>query len=345
MKQLIYFILATCVLTSQGQISKFGSIEWQDLKKRIGNDSIVGLGEIAHGYESINEAKSTLVEFLHTQLNFQAITFESSFTESIISFLSNDSLDKRAKNFLYPFWNTTSVKAAIKPFSGDEKTLAQPLILGFDIQEDCRFEKFSEYLSKTGLIVLNKKKQDECDSILSLYIGKSFDHQGEMTQREYSTLIHNYDAIAAELSGQNFDTLQKKLLGRCINNRKWLCKYLTFSTIRERMYYRDSLMAVNIKWLKDELYSKNKLIIWAANTHISKFSGKKKPKWNGQWLASIYLDKYFNIAFQKGTSDNRFLWENASFKYFNGQNKKFDMIIYLDKLRKIKADEWITSCD
>ena len=337
--------MTICVFNAQGQVSLFDTIELQKLKKEISNSSIVGIGEVGHGFESINEAKSTLLDMLQTELNFNAVAFESSFIGSIVSFLNNDTLETRAKNFLYPFWNTTSVKTALKNLFDNEKCLLKPFIIGFDIQEDCRFQKFSEYLNSKGLITSSKDKLKDCDSILSSYIGKNFSRKCAITNQEYLLLMHNYKEIEEEIKTKKFDAFQKKLIERSIENRKWLCKYLTLTTIREKMYYRDSLMADNISWLKNELYSVNKLIIWAANTHIAKLTRNKKPIWTGEWLSSDYGDKYFTIAFQKGSGDKTFYWKNIYFNYANNANEKFNVVIYLDKLRKIKAQEWITPCD
>lgn len=345
MKQFLYFILTICVLNPKGQVSLFDTIELQKLKKEISNSSIVGLGEVGHGFESINEAKATLLNMLQTDFNFKAVGFESSFVESIMSFLNNDTLETRAKNFLYPFWNTTSVKTALKNLFDNEKSLLKPLIIGFDIQEDCRFQKFSEYLNSKGLITTSKDKLKDCDSILSNYIGKNFIRKGAITNQEYLLLIHNYKEIEEEIKTRKIDAFQMKLIERSIENRKWLCKYLTLTTVREKMYYRDSLMADNISWLKNELYSENKLIIWAANTHIAELTSKKKPTWTGEWLSLVYGDKYFTIAFQKGRGDKTFYWKNIYFKYSNNTSEKFNMVIYLDKLTKIKAQEWVTPCD
>ncbi len=344
MKLFLYFILTIYVLKAQGQVSLINPIEWQKLKKEIGNSSTIGLGEVGHGFESINEAKSTLVKVLQTELNFKAVAFESSFIESIVSFLNNDPPDTRTKDFLYPFWNTTSVKTALKDFFVNEKSLLKPLIIGFDIQEDCRFENFSQYLSSKGLTTTSKNKLHECDSILSYYIGEKFSRKAAITNQEYLLLLHNYEEIAKEIGTKFVDGLQKKLIERCIDNRKWLCKYLTLTTVNKKMYYRDSLMADNIIWLKNELYTKNKFIIWAANTHIAKHTSGKNPKWTGEWLSSVYVDKYFTIAFQKGPI-NKIYRKHMSFNYSNHPNEKFDMSVYLKKLRKIKVQEWITPCD
>src|SRR5262249_32345576 len=137
MKLLMIFAVIIFSLNVQGQTFFSDTSTSKDFQRQITNTSIVGLGEPGHGYETVNQTKSALVEALQRQFNFGAISFESSFIESIVSFLVDSTVDERAKTFLYPFWNTTSVKAALKIFLNKE--MHSPLITGFDIQEDCRF--------------------------------------------------------------------------------------------------------------------------------------------------------------------------------------------------------------
>jgi erythromycin esterase len=345
MKHFLCLILINCCLYAQGQILPVDSGELNQFKKQMGSSSIIGLGEEGHGFESINEAKAGLVGLLYSELQFEAVAFESSFTESVVSFLNNDALNTRLKNFIYPFWNTTSVKTALKTFFDNERNGGKPLIIGFDIQEDCRFDKLSHFLMEHGLVSAGVEKLNTCDSILSYYIGKNFSRKGVITSDEYLLLTNNYNAIAEEMVLRPMDTLQKKLLLRSIENRKWLCHYLTLKSAGEKMYYRDSLMAGNVLWIKNELYLTNKFILWAANLHIAKHNQNKKPVWMGEWLASIDPDAYYSIGFQKGTADKKFFWQHKQFDYSVNPNKKFDMIIYLNKLKKIQSYEWITACD
>jgi hypothetical protein len=125
----------------------------------------------------------------------------------------------------------------------------------------------------------------------------------------------------------------------------WLCRFLTLGTANEKMFYRDSLMAENITWMKKELYSSDNLIIWAASSHIAKNNSDKKPRWMGEWLSSIYGHQYFAISIQKGRGQEPFLWEKASCKFFSDPKEKFNLVIYLDRLKKIRPEEWKTPCD
>lgn len=302
----------------------------------------MGLGETGHGFESINQAKATTVTLLKNFCQFRAIAFESSFTASVVAYLAGDAPETRARHFLYPFWNTPSVNTALGPFFGEERTSSKPLVMGFDVQEDCRFTRLSRLLTDKQWVTVNIEKLLQADSILSRYIGKTPGHNGPLPHELCLLLQQSYETIAAEINEHMPEAMSRKLLVRSMDNRKWLCKYLTYSSVNQRMHYRDSLMADNIVWLKKELYAKDPFIIWAANTHIAK--GARQPEWTGEWLSVRCGNKYFSIAFQKGDAPQSFL-PGTTCKYVDGVDQRFDLIVYLEKLARINAAEWVTPCE
>ena len=345
-----YFILIISIflgLEIEAQNINYSNSEWQNFTTHIEKSTIIGLGEVSHGYENINNTKSIFLDFLIKKQDFKNVIFESSFVECIISFLSNDSFENRLNSFIYPFWNTSSVKKVIKPISNNEKIENIPRILGCDIQEDCRFLKMTEYLNKENLIIDNRNKLLQCDSILSQYIGSKHRKKEALNSNEFSILKLNYNSIIQELlSRKNITALRKMLLLQCFQNRLWLCEYLTISNITKRMKFRDSLMAVNVIWLSDEIIKNEKIIIWAASLHIAKKKNRDtKSEWMGEFLTTKFRNDYFTISIQKGTSPtSKFLENDFKIKY-QSDNEKFNALIYLTTLEKIKSTEWITKCD
>ena len=314
------------------------------LKNAFQNPTIIGLGETGHGYNNINTAKASMAKYLFEKENFKALLFESSFVQGVIVHLLSDSSKKRLSKFLYPYWNTEHVDSLVNFIIKRENSI--PLIGGFDIQEDCRFVYLTTYLIDNNIITSNRVELLLCDSILSLYIGNSDIRKQTLSSKEYEILLGSYNLITNEISEKfSLGETRKKLLLRCIDNRKWLCKYLTISNWNDKMYFRDSLMAQNIIWQKDHLYKSDKVILWAADAHIAKSVGvAKKPKWMGEWLTSTFNKNYFAISFKKGSSGNGIRFpENAIFS-LNKIEDKFQAVIYLEKLIKIKSEQWLTPC-
>lgn len=328
------FLLFAFILPCTGafaQPAKYESSQWKQLSAGIGDRTVVALGEMGHGYETLNTAKAMTFDFLRTRMDFGAIIFESSFTQSMISYLKRSPFDDRLKGFLYPFWNTGSVRNALRPaYDGEQQTQEQlPAILGFDVQEDCRFTSFSSYLYTQGYARISKMLLRDCDSLLSLYIGKNPKRKVPVSKEEYDLLVMSYNVVSKELDKGYMQDVTRKIIMRCIENRKWLCEYLTISDTYERMHFRDSIMASNVIWIKEELLPSKKIVLWSADTHIAK-PGKTKLNFMGERLSDYFKKDYYAISYRR---------------VMGLPTGRFDSIFNVKKLEKIKSKEWITPCD
>lgn len=325
-------------IPAQSQINS----NWKLLADTIGNARIVGIGEEGHGYESINTIKADLTKNLRNEKGFHVILFESSFTLSVIAYLNGDTGTKRLKNFIYPFWNTHPVRQALSPFFNEEQTIKSPLILGFDMQEDCRFRQLSKYLIDKKFVALAKDRLLAGDSILNYYIGKTGLRKTPLTENELFLLNTYYDIVSVELRSKRLPLKTEGLLIRALENRKWLAKYLTIKNIGSRMFFRDSMMAENIKWLKEEIFKGEKILLWAADLHLSKGNMNKCPQWMGERIYSVYRNEYFAISIRKNKSRVK---EGKLNLEFRPRTSDFNARIWLKALDKIKPEEWKTPCD
>jgi erythromycin esterase-like protein len=338
-KILAGLLLVLCMTRATAQQAE-GCRKMNDL---LHGSAVIGLGEVAHGFASVNEAKSGFLKFLYNGSNCKAVAFESSFTASVISYLDGDA-QSRAGGFLYPFWNTPVVHAALLPFLEDGQKAGKPLVTGFDMQEDCRFKKFSRYLISKRIITASIQALQAADSVLSFYIGDGTLRTVPVSTREYAVLMSNYDIVQNEILQNSRDTLIRKLLDRCITNRKWLCKYLAMSNTRQKMFFRDSLMAANIQWLKQHLYLHDKLVLWAADTHLAKASGNGSQQWMGGWLFQMFGNGFTSCSFRKGTAKEAFSCGAINLEYKILTRQPFDILFYLPQMVKIEKEQWITGC-
>ena len=180
--------------------------------------------------------------------------------------------------------------------------------------------------------------------MLNVFIGKSVKDNKVLSKDKFIWLTGNYNIIYAELGQQQINTENKALLKQCIVNRLWLCQYLTLHKVSEKMYFRDSLMAENLRWWKNKLNEQDKLIIWGADLHISRLTNSNRPKWMGERLSSIYGEQYYAISFQKSQAKAGQEVGLGVLRYFNGSTK-FNAIFSLKKIKKILEEEWILSCE
>jgi len=311
------------------------------IKFDIERANIIGLGEESHGYETFNQVKSEIAILLFQEFAFESIIFESSFNAGIISYLNKEPLQLRTTSSLYPYWNTSSVQKALQIFEHEELKSEKPHILGCDIQEDCRYVQLSNFLIRNNYIQENGHLLKQCDSILEYFIGENFSKR-LMSEAELNFLLNSYTTIASELEKYDKNT---ELLLQCIKNRKWLCKYLSIKDVKQRMGFRDSLMAENVLWIKKKILLEKGALLWAANTHIAKQKNiNKPPKWLGERLSIRNEIKFLAISVEKSSlvfGKDR-LDENRSIFY--PKQELFDVVIYCKRVVKIKPQDWITKC-
>ena len=77
-----YFILIISIflgLEIEAQNINYSNSEWQNFTTHIEKSTIIGLGEVSHGYENINNTKSIFLDFLIKKQDFKNVIFESSF--------------------------------------------------------------------------------------------------------------------------------------------------------------------------------------------------------------------------------------------------------------------------
>ena len=108
----------------------------QFLKDVIGDRRIVQLGESSHGVAEFSQAKVRLVQFLHQEMGFEVVAFESSLYECFqanrrVESLSGEDL---MFNCLYGVWYTEEV-VPLFDFIRDTQSGGTPLrFAGFDIK-------------------------------------------------------------------------------------------------------------------------------------------------------------------------------------------------------------------
>ncbi|MGC7928923.1 erythromycin esterase family protein [Lysinibacillus sp. VIII_CA] len=287
--------------------NKFEDLEM--LKPILHDKRIVFLGESSHGVAQFNLVKTRLIQFLHQEMGYNVLAFESGLGDVMNA---QGKIDKQAaqqtmKDAIFGVWWT---KETLPLFEYAKTTQAteKPLVLaGFDIQQQGAFTN-GDWLQTPQLA----KQFRDAEKQLAEW-SSSKDLKGY--QKEKTAIINVYKQVKSQVQ-QKEKELQKvypnelqivKLMERTLADRIRLADEYVELTIQSNiemeqnkydsflktMEWRDQAMMENLLWLAEEVYPTEKFIVWAHNDHIRKAQsdvmGSPYPvKLMGERLPDIY---------------------------------------------------------
>lgn len=271
-----------------GSIPKQNFDDLDKLKTLLQDKRIVYLGESTHSTAEFSLAKTRLIQYLHQELGYSRVAFESALSDAAMaqgrmnSRTPQDTLSQ-ALNGVYITEEVLQLFEYIKSTQGSSTPLR---LTGFDMKMDVILEPNATWIQGQALREkLIKAEQD----IKEWMIGK---RDLASFQKAKPELIALYQRLNEELPKYK-DFMQKdypnepqiyQLIKRAIEVRlkalneyyeqyiDYLQKVLSGSIGIDTAFlqWRDKQMADNLVWLATEVYPNEKLIVWAHNTHIGK---------------------------------------------------------------------------
>lgn len=274
------------------------------LKKVIGSAQVVMLGEQTHVDGATYLGKTRLVKFLHREMGFDVIAFESGFYDVA-----------RA-------WQKIQIgKSVHKAF-----------------QEAVYFAEFKEYNPLINYIQSHALSSHplEMVGIDSDITGKT---ERDSLQKDMRTFFHNIGVVTPHLNdtsafakdftsfiGQKtpdksfFDTLKRLTIiadsvtsGKNLNSKYFIqllksikkaAEVLAVNTVQEKLSgqdkmraaylavnIRDAQMADNLLWYANTFYPNRKIIVWAANFHTAALDIAKSDKDFPKFLSPIQIQR------------------------------------------------------
>jgi erythromycin esterase len=275
------------------------------LKETIGNKRIVMLGEQDHGDAATFEAKTRIVKFLHQEMDFDVIVFESGFFGMQAAWDNIDSAGiDPVLDVIYPMWTGCEQNTMLFKWIRNKVEHDNVIITGIDSrhvmtmyrQPNYFYDNLSELMSEIGTTIT---EHDSCTRFVEV--------MKEIMQKEYSSKANSSDkqlfySFLNKISGELEKTLIK-------NKSFWLQELRNMEGHARNAWennlhkedlrdIRDEQMADNLLWLARIKYPNKKIIVWAANNHIVK--NGFKPNANVVYVDGMYTEDGYNDAVSMG---------------------------------------------
>jgi len=323
----LFFLLCSIILNSQNPIqerinSRLIDLHqvsnnnenfegYEQLKKEIGEAEIVMLGEQSHGDATTFETKIKLIKFLHQEMGFDILGFESNIYECQRAWdmiqKGHNVKDALGKS-IFKIWS--SVEELNPLFQYFEQQLHQEnplMIAGFDNQlmEKMAMDYFVEDLVSYCSTFSNVATYQDEFLELQTFIN-SVRTLKRIKKKKAIESIAFLDKLIELIKGKPRDEMSD-LWVQTLKGFK-----VFISDTKLKTNNRDQQMAENLIWLKEK-YPDKKIICWGATSHflynsqlvemkeekLKKVADDyyKKYSMMGDYIKEKYGDKVYTIGF------------------------------------------------
>ena len=258
----------------------------QFLKSEIGNRPIVQLGESSHGTREFNQVKTRIIKFLHQEMDFEVVAFESGFFEGYHADQNLGTFSPSGlQNFIFGVWSTNEVLELFR-YVDETQSTSRPLRLaGFDVQisSPAFYNQLFPFIANLpDTAILTPELRSSITQNLNQYRANQNDHANAQCfgnrSQECSDIIEASRPIIGGL------TSDLNALGDPANlsSRDMRALYITISAARGQIRNnaanfdtgdngntRDAGMARTFELLRENLFPNEKTVIWAHNRHIA----------------------------------------------------------------------------
>lgn len=261
------------IKTIDQQVDDYRDLQY--LRETLKDKRVVLLGEQSHREGATFEAKSRLVRYLHQELGYDLLVFESGFYDNYKAYQTvtkQNSAESPLKESIFSIWSSAKEVELLLQYVHAVSQANPLLIAGFDFQEGPIFSEFfvpdlQQVLARNEAIL--KSDYEIIQQVIDG--GVEFIVESQADSIEFFNVASRISkGLSAVESPDN--TLHSAMIRHTFAS--WL-SYVRYQIDRQNDVFiavqnpRDLQMAKNLIFLSN-LYPKRKIIAWGASYHFAK---------------------------------------------------------------------------
>ncbi len=304
----------------------------QFFKTVLKDRRIVQLGESGHGVAEFNHAKVRLIKFLHEQMGYDVIAFESGLYECFnVNETPSLSAATMMRNCIFGVWHTNEVLPLFEYIKSTQST-ARPLTLaGFDTQISSRsgmgfrplfFSSMVRAIDPSRATQVAARDEEFINGIYSSGASGSYAAVNEARLTEFYGGLEllfqeNQARLAEAFPGTAFPKIAERAawsMIRFLEQQRDGTRPLPRDPPTYHGAIRDFGMANNLSFLANDLYRDKKIMVWAHNFHIrhDNASTASIQPTMGQWVRERFRNELYTIGLYMdrgtGAQNNRVVY-------------------------------------
>lgn len=284
---------------------------YERLKNEIGDAQIVMLGEQSHTDATTFETKIKLIKYLHQEMDFEILAFESNIYECSRAWAmikeEHDVKDAIGKG-INPIWSTREELNPLFQYVEQQIDNKKPLMIaGFDpqfvgkIATDYFTEDLTSYLAVFENVSLYQEEIQQLQSFIN-----TTRKLKKVKKKKAALSITSVEKLIELIQSKQNDELSEFWILTLKNLKLYISDFSLGTNDR------DQQMAENLIWIKEK-YPDKKIICWGATSHFlynssfTKMQNKKMQKavgdyylnhpMMGNYIKNKYGDNVFTIGF------------------------------------------------
>lgn len=285
MKQIFYLfgmLLSPLMLAAQTNVSVIttnnpDSINFSDLsflKEVLKDVQVIGMGEQSHGDGATFDAKVRLIKYLHEELGYNVIAFESGLydcTKANELIQAGANAEEYLPKAVFSVWDCKEVKKLATYINETRKSQSPLIFSGFDCQ-------VGGSLAKQGFIAdVNKFIRElEVKTGKQLITDTIAVNEALRKAIKFSNFFTKLSSTDTTVLSETFTNVFKAadgLADKDATTQYWIRILNSLKVDYRRKFekgsLRDEVMSENALWLLREKYKGQKIMLWAASAHLA----------------------------------------------------------------------------